>query len=148
VAVGRIWQAEDSAPPSDLAEGIHRVRRVVDGDTLLLESGQRIRLIGVDTPELARDGRPAEPWADEAHQFTSSFLSGGEVRLTFDRERLDPFERYLAYAWVDEQLLNEVLLQQGLAVKRLEFNYAPAMKRRYQQAESQARDARRGIWSD
>src|SRR5688500_14826058 len=75
--------------PEALAEGIYRVERIVDGDTLLLANRARVRLIGVDTPEMVRNDQPEEPWAAEASAFTEGFLSGGEARLQLDREQLD-----------------------------------------------------------
>ena len=57
-----------------LTEGVHRVRRVVDGDTLLMQSGARVRLEGVDTPETVRENYPVEPWGPEASAFTKDFI--------------------------------------------------------------------------
>src|SRR5687768_13409418 len=91
--------------PEALAEGIHRVERVVDGDTLLLANRARVRMIGVDAPEMVRDDQPQEAWAAEAAAFTEEFLAGGEARLQLDRERLDQYGRFLAYVWVDDRLL-------------------------------------------
>ena len=144
----RAWQTLDQPPePPPLAEGSYRVRRVVDGDTLLLESGWRVRLIGVDTPETVRPNHPVEPWGKQATEFTQQFVRNGVVRLQLDRERLDRYDRLLAYVWVGQQMLNEQLLLAGLARARLEFRYSPAMKRRFARAEAEARRARRGIWS-
>jgi micrococcal nuclease len=130
-----------------LAEETYAVERVVDGDTVLLANGARVRLIGVDTPEAAYDGRPAEPWAREATQFTERFVAEGRVLLRFDRERVDRHGRFLAYVWVGERMLNEELLRAGLARARTEFRYRDSVKRTFRRAEAEARDARRGIWS-
>ncbi|MEX2113901.1 MAG: thermonuclease family protein [Pirellulales bacterium] len=130
-----------------LPAGTYPVERVVDGDTLLLRDDIRVRLIGVDTPETVRPEHPVEPFGPEAAQFTRAFLSGGQARLTFDREREDRYGRKLAYVWVDRQLLNEELLRAGLARWERGFDYAEPMKRRFQQAERQAQNAGRGIWS-
>ena len=133
--------------PESLAEGTYRVRRVVDGDTLLLENGARLRLIGVDTPETVKENSPVEPWGPQASAFSKQFLAAGNVRLQLDRERLDRYDRFLVYAWVDDRLLNEELLRAGLARARLGFNYSESFKRRFRQAEAEAQDAQRGIWS-
>ncbi len=128
---------------------MHRVRRVVDGDTLLLESGARVRLIGADTPETVKPNHPVEPYGPEATEFTKQLIGStdGEVRLQTDREQKDRFGRFLAYVFVDDQMLNEELIRQGLATARTEFNYSSSMKRRFRQAEEEARLAGRGIWS-
>ena len=134
-------------PIAPLDTGEVRVGRVIDGDTLELSDGTKVRLIGVDTPELARAGRPAEPFAHEAARFTEQFLSQGPVRLELDPyERQDRYGRRLAYVWVGQRMLNEELLLAGLARARLEFGYSEVMKVRFAQAEAQARQARRGLW--
>lgn len=132
-----------------LAEGEHSVRRVVDGDTLLLESRARVRLMGIDTPETVREGFPVEPWGPEASEFTKEFIrsTGGRVRLTFGNERIDDYGRYLAFVWDGDALLNEELVRAGLAETRLGGNFNSALKRRLRLAQEEARLAKRGIWS-
>jgi len=131
-------------PPSNQ---VVQVRRAVDGDTLLLESGQRIRLIGVDTPETRHPDRPAEPWGAEASAFTAAKVARGEVRLQYDRERLDPYRRILAYVYVDGELLNEELIRAGLSPAVTSFPFRSDLQRRFRNAEQEARSAQRGIWS-
>jgi micrococcal nuclease len=134
--------------PEPLAEGVYQVRRVVDGDTLLLRDGARVRLMGVDTPETVKPDYPVEPWGPEASDFTRSFVGTGEVRLQFDRERTDRFGRYLAYVWVGDRLLNEELLRAGLARWEPGYHYNQAMKTRFRRAQREAQQARRGLWSE
>lgn len=136
-------------PPQSIAEGVYEVARVVDGDTLLLSSGVRVRLQGIDTPESVRPDHPVEPWAAEAHEFTREFVSaaGGTVRLSFGAERLDRYGRSLAFVWHKDRLLNDELVRAGLARARLDYRYSGTMKRRLANAEQEARSASRGIWS-
>lgn len=146
--VVRAWrQWGGSGPPEALSEGEHRVERVVDGDTLLLAGGARVRLIGVDCPETVRPDHPVEPWGPEASAFAKRFVSEGKVRLQFDRERIDRFDRFLAYVWVGDQMLNEALVRAGLARVEHRFHYSQAIERQFDRAEQEARRARRGIWS-
>lgn len=151
IALLRFWASDHRplSPPEGLEEGRHRVRRVVDGDTLLLESGARVRLIGADTPETVKPNHPVEPYGPEATEFTKQQVrsAGGEVRLQMDREQKDRFGRFLAYVFVGDQMLNEELIRRGLATARTEFNYSSSMKRRFRRAEEEARLAGRGIWS-
>jgi micrococcal nuclease len=150
LALWRWWAHENAPPPPEsLAEGIYRVQRVVDGDTLLLDNGARIRLIGVNTPETVKPNSPVEPFGPEASQFTKRFIAdgGGEVRLQFDRERVDRHGRFLAYVYVGDLLLNEELIRAGLARAEPQYHYSAAMKTRFQRAEADARRSRRGIWS-
>ena len=143
------FPAEAPSPPA-LDAGEYDVRRVVDGDTLLLTNGARVRMLGVDTPETVMPDHAVEPWGPEASKFTKQAIAshGGRVRLQFDRERQDRFERFLAYVWLEDKLLNEELVRRGLATAELQYNYSPAMKRRLQRAEAAARQERVGIWED
>ncbi|HUY92971.1 MAG TPA: thermonuclease family protein [Pirellulales bacterium] len=144
----RAWQQRGRVePPEVLSEGEHRVERVIDGDTLLLADGARVRLIGVDCPETVKPDHPIEPWGPEARDFTQSFVAGGKVRLQFDRERLDRYDRFLAYVWVGDAMLNEELVRAGLARVEHRFHYSQSIKRQFDRAEEEARTARRGIWS-
>ena len=135
--------------PASMSEGVYQVRRVVDGDTLLLETEARVRLQGIDTPETVRPDYPVEPWGPEASEFTKQFVedADGEVRLTFGVERLDDYGRFLAFVWHNDRMLNEELVREGLARARLDYRYSGTMKRRLAAAEEEARSASRGIWS-
>lgn len=147
--VGRLaWHFKRAVPPESLAEGRYSVARVIDGDTLLLTNGARIRLIGVDSPETVKPGEAASPWGQEATEFTQSFVGGGQVELRFDRERIDRYQRFLAYVYVDGQMLNEELLRAGLARAMLGYNYSDSFKRLYRAAQQEAHTARRGLWSE
>ena len=145
------WRPELSRTTAShtLEAGMYRVARVVDGDTLVLAGGgkERVRLIGADTPETVKPNCPVEPWGPEASQFTKDFLAGGAVRLEFDGDPHDKYGRILAYVWVGDRMLNEELLRAGLARAELQYHYSKAMKARFHRAESEARAARRGIWS-
>ncbi len=150
LAALRQWHPEwfQSAPARPLAAGLHRVARVIDGDTILLaDVPERVRLIGANTPETVKPNWPVEPLGPEASQFTKHFLSGGEVRLEFDGPSRDKYGRILAYVWVGEKMLNEELIRAGLAGAELGYPYSAAMKDRFRRAEDEARAARRGIWS-
>ncbi|MCA9248484.1 MAG: thermonuclease family protein [Planctomycetales bacterium] len=147
------WYQESRvrSAPSLLEEGVCEVEYVIDGDTIRLTNGARVRLIGVDTPEVHfpdEPQRPAEPWAEEARRYTEDFLAAGSPRLEFDHERKDRFERFLAYVWVDDRLLNESLIRNGLGRARLEFYYSDSRKRLFRHAQDAARDQRIGIWGD
>ena len=126
------------------------VVRVVDGDTLVLAGLKpSVRLIGADTPETVKPNTPVEPFGPEARQFTEQFIAeaNGEVRLQFDRDRVDRYERFLAYVWSDGEMLNEELIRAGLAEAALQYRYASTMKTRFRRAEEEAKAAGRGIWS-
>lgn len=145
----RLALDSSSQAPRQLQPGVQRVQRVIDGDTVLLANGIRVRLQGIDTPETVSPNHPEQPWGWEAKQFTERFVAsaGGEIELTLGAERLDRYGRSLAFVWHGEELLNERLVQEGLARARLQYRYSGTMKRRLAEAEQQARAAKRGMWS-
>ncbi len=147
VALRLLDQSTDTAPSEQAGEGPYRVQRVIDGDTLLLEDRTRVRLIGVNTPEMKTDDGVPQPWAVEATEFTESFVKGKRVHLQFDRERLDQFERTLAYVRVGDLMLNEELVRAGLARVPGHYRYSASARRRFEQLLDEARAAGRGIWS-
>jgi micrococcal nuclease len=145
----RAYSASGPRVPERLDEGVYDVSRAIDGDTILLTSGARIRLQGVNTPETVKPDHPIEAWGPEASQFTKDFIkkAGHHVRLTFSLERKDRYDRFLAFVWDGDVMLNEELVRAGLAYARRDYRYSSAMKRRFTQAQNEARGAGRGIWS-
>ncbi len=137
------------AGPELLEQGIHEVRRVVDGDTLVLASGARVGLQGIDAPETVTEDQSVETLGPEAAQFTIDFIQRARrrVRLTFSLERKDRHDRFLAFVWHGDVMLNEELVRAGLARARLDYRYSGLMKRRLAHAQDEARGAGRGIWS-
>jgi len=102
---------------ADRIDRRERVAHVFDGDTLRLVDGSRLRLIGIDTPELGRDGQPPEALAMEARNALEELLGRQpEVQLRFDAERHDRYGRLLAHAFLpDGTNVQAWLLAQGLA---------------------------------
>ncbi|HOQ10424.1 MAG: thermonuclease family protein [Syntrophomonadaceae bacterium] len=125
-----------------------RVVRVVDGDTIevsLNGTTEKVRLIGVDTPETVHPTIGVEPYGKEASNFTKEKLTDQTVKLEFDVEERDRYGRLLAYVWLDEELFNEVLLKEGYAQLA---TYPPNVKyvERFKAAQKEAREAGRGLW--
>jgi micrococcal nuclease len=156
LAAYRVWQLSGQPAPEKLALDQHHVEQVIDGDTLTLKGGTRLRLIGVDTPETRfsrRSDGNDQPLARDALLFAERAVEGRQVRLQFDKERADQYGRILAYVWYfdressEELLLNEELIRAGLAEALLRFPYSESMKRRFRAAQSEAKNAKRGIWS-
>lgn len=131
------------------AEGIYEVERCVDGDTIVLPGKIYVRLIGADTPETVKPNSPVEPFGPEASQYTKERIAqaGNRVKITFDGDPVDRYGRVLAMVWLDDLLLNEDLIRQGLARAQTQYNYSREMKTRFQRAEDEAKSAQRGIWS-
>ena len=126
-------------PPADTV----RVIEVIDGDTIVIEGGERVRYIGVDTPEV---GPPAQPFALEAWQANRELVEGKIVRLEQDVSETDRYGRLLRYVYVGNTLVNAELVMRGLARAR---DYPPDTK--YQEyldkMETMAKRAGRGIWA-
>ena len=125
------------------------VTRLTDGDTLRIfpEIGgeDRLRLIGVDTPETT-PGRMPDPYGEEATRFTRERLEGRDMSLQFDAEREDDYGRLLAYAYLsDGSMFNETLLREGYA-QVATFPPNTRYLERFEDAQEEAREARRGIW--
>ncbi len=121
------------------------VLRVLDGDTLLLATGERVRLIGVDAPESADLRRPVERLGPEAMAFVRRLAEGRRVRLEFDRERRDRYGRTLAYVFVADVDLNAALLRSGYA--RAESRFPHRRLDEFLALEAEARAAGRGLWA-
>ncbi len=134
-------RAQPQGPPPEAV-----VAQVADGDTVITERGQRVRLLGVDAPEMEKEGRPAEFLAHKAKAELARLVQGQRVRLEYDRLRYDQYGRLLAYLFLpDGTQVNTELVRRGLA--RV---YLVPPNTRYQEtlleAQRQALEARRGIW--
>ncbi len=137
-------------PAVALAEGDDTsVESVVDGDTIVVAGGTRVRLIGIDTPETKDPRKPVQCFGREASAFTSSLLQAGTpVRLVYDVERLDRYGRTLAYVYrlADGLFVNAALVADGYAsVATFPPNVAHVDD--FTALAAAARDANRGLWS-
>ncbi|MES2817788.1 MAG: thermonuclease family protein [Pseudomonadota bacterium] len=124
------------------------VQRVVDGDTLKLVDGRSVRLIGLNTPELARAGRVSEPGAEAARQRLRELVAanGGRIGVQPGRESRDNHGRTLAHAYGAEgRNLEAQLLAEGLGIQ-VAVPPNLALLECLQAAERQARAARLGLW--
>lgn len=142
----RCWPT--AAAPLGDPHQLLAVERVVDGDTLILHGGHRVRMLGIDTPELERDGRASEPWSEVARDFLQALVAGRTVSLGFDQEPFDAYGRRLAYVYLQGSLINEEIIRAGYSPARTGFPYSAAMKDRFRRAEREAREQRRGLWSE
>ncbi len=117
-----------------------RVKEVVDGDTIVLEDGTKVRYIGLNTPERDR------PFYEEAKEANRKLVEGREVRLELDTVEIDQYGRTLAYVFVGDTFVNLELLRQGYANA---FTVPPNVKYEelFRQAEREAREAGRGLWA-
>jgi endonuclease YncB( thermonuclease family) len=121
---------------------------IYDGDTLRLEDGRKVRLIGIDTPELGRDGEADEPYARRARRRLQQLLADGgeQVRMRLGPQQRDRYGRYLAHVYLaDGRNPAEQLLLEGLARATIlppNIGHLECLL----QAERRARDAGKGLW--
>lgn len=124
----------------------YRVQQVVDGDTLVLAGGDRVRLIGVDTPETKHPDVPVQRFGKEASAFTRKWLEGRIVRLEFGPDPRDKYGRLLAYVRIDDVDFNREIIRRGYAVATTRFEHS--RQDDYLLAEREARARRYGLWHD
>ena len=135
--------------PDDAAGRSATVAYVNDGDTVRLTSGERVRLVGIDAPEIGRDGEPDEPFAREGRQALQAFLAASQNRIELvpAREHEDRYGRTLAYLYrPDGASIQGHLLAEGMAMAVF---VAPnlALADCLMARERLARESDRGIWS-
>ncbi len=128
------------------SQSYNSVSRVVDGDTFVISSGEKVRLIGVDTPECKHPHKGVEYFGPEASDFTKKQLVGRKVKLEFDVQRKDRYGRLLAYVYLEDgTFLNDLLVREGYAQVA---TYPPNVKYQEKFIASQryAREKQKGLW--
>jgi len=137
-----------TAAPSDAARQRATVVRVIDGDTILVDLGgrrERVRYIGVDTPETVAPNQPVECFGKEAAAANEDLVDGETVRLVFDAERRDRYGRLLAYVYADGTFVNARLVEAGYATT-LEIEPNTSRAGRLGRLEAAAGREGAGLW--
>ena len=127
-------------------EGV--VVRVVDGDTIHVRIGDRIdkvRYIGVNTPEVHHPTKGEEPGGREAWAVNRRLVDGQRVRLELDVQSRDRYRRLLAYVWVGDTMINAELVRLGYAQV---MTVPPNVRHQllFVRLQREAREAGRGLW--
>ncbi|NTW14708.1 MAG: thermonuclease family protein [Candidatus Moranbacteria bacterium] len=139
-------QTDISADRDGRSVGAFKVARVIDGDTIEIEGGERVRYIGMDTPESVTPGKPAECFGKDASEWNAALVEGKMVRLEKDTTDRDQYGRLLRYVYADDIFVNEELVRLGFAYATA---YPPDTK--YQDrmtvAERYAESNKLGLWS-
>jgi micrococcal nuclease len=144
---GRISQVSHRAKevPALSESETYTVATVIDGDTLRLTNGAEVRLVGIDAPD-KKDGMF---YADEARQFAKQLLEGRQVRVQFDREKRDRYDRFLAYVLYkdgeSEKVANIEIVRAGCAYA---YSFKPNIAREKEiiAAQKEARQKVLGVW--
>ena len=122
--------------------------RVIDGDTIEISyfgKKEKVRLIGVDTPETMHPQKPIEYFGKEASAFTKKMVEGKKIKLEFGQNRRDKYKRLLAYVFLkDGTFVNSEIIKQGYghAYTKFPFRYM----NEFRQYEREARIRKRGLW--
>jgi micrococcal nuclease len=130
------------------ADSWYSVKWVVDGDTVFLDEGSKVRYIGINAPEVARDDHVTEPFGEEAKRFNAGLVGKKKVRLEFDIEPNDRYQRRLAYVFLkDGTFVNAEMLSEGYAYL---LYLRPNVKYHSILLDSQreAMSKKRGIWQN
>lgn len=126
--------------------------RVIDGDTVELDQGEKVRLIGVDTPETVHPNKPVEQFGKEASTFTRRLVQGQKVIVAYDQtntpaKHKDKYGRTLAYVYLlNGTLVNLEIIQQGYGFAYIRYPFA--LMSQFRKAEQKAREQGRGLWEE
>jgi endonuclease YncB( thermonuclease family) len=140
--------ADTCKSPADTT--LVKVRHVQDGDTIILADGTRIRLIGINTPELGHDDRPAQPLSIRARDRVRQLLfqSGNSAQVLVGKQPKDNHKRQLAHLWLpDGRNLAAILLEAGLGWQ-VAIPPNVRLANCYTAAESTARRNKKGVWQE
>ncbi len=145
----------DKAPnSSNLPADMYKVATVYDGDTIGINYQskiEKVRLLGVDTPETKDPRKPVQCFGREASAFTKQLLEGKSVRLAFDSTQgeRDKYGRLLAYVYTTDNIfVNQKLIEEGYAHEYTFQGNPYQFQTEFQLAERSARVLQRGLWSD
>jgi len=163
------WQKSESKDFKQItSKGPFRITHVIDGDTIVLNNGERVRLIGVDAPEIAHDGIPGERYGKEAKEFLQCIAEGHECTLEYEPNDIrDQYGRLLAYVFrlnpsnlpsclpsgkvkkggqggIGNLLLNAEMIRNGYAYTYTRFPFRRQTE--FLRLEQEAREKHSGIW--
>ena len=123
---------------------LHEVRKVYDGDTIALDDGRKIRLIGVDAPEVASPYSKEEPFGEQSKRHLEKLLFGEKVYIKTGAVQFDKYGRTLAYVYADDVLINGRMIKDGWARTYLRFDYK--YKDLFLEYEKEAKARGIGMW--
>jgi len=124
----------------------HYVRWVIDGDSIVLDNGQKVRYLGINAPEIAHEQKPGEPFGKEALHYNIHLVKGKQVRIETDIEPYDRYGRLLGYVFLkDGTFINLEMVKAGYAhvlFLKPHLRYAKKLLA----AQQEAMQAKKNIW--
>jgi micrococcal nuclease len=147
VLVSGVSSSTSIAEPAVNQQTLSLVDRVIDGDTIGLQNGDRVRYIGIDTPEVVDPRKPVQCFGVEAARRNKELVEGKSVRLEKDVSDRDKYGRLLRYVYLqDGTFVNLELIKEGYAAASIfppDVKYADV----FNAAEKEARGLKRGLWN-
>lgn len=127
--------------------GLEKVTRVIDGDTIEITGGIKVRYIGINTPETVAPRKAVECFGKAASDKNKELVLGKEVRLEKDVSETDKYGRLLRYVYVGDIFVNDTLVKDGYARSS---TYPPDVKYQdmFLQSEKYARENNLGLWGE
>ena len=140
-------QSQNSGSSESLVFEDAFVARVIDGDTVELESGDRVRYLGIDTPETVHPDKPVECYGPESSDRNRQLVEGKAVRLLRNGQDRDSYDRLLRYVFVEDIFVNGDLVSGGYAYAR-SYGGSSLLYQTLIQLEKGANDSKRGLWAE
>ena len=122
------------------------VTKVIDGDTVEVRGGRRLRYEGIDCPETGSADFPADPLARSAKRINRKLADGKKIEVVFGSQRFDSYGRLLGFVFADGVNINLKIVEAGLATLFETEGQNPELMEELRSAERAARKARKGIW--
>lgn len=123
------------------------VKRVVDGDTFETSNGDKVRLVGMNTPETVKPNSPVEKYGKEASAYTKQQLTGKTVHMFTDTGDKDKYGRLLRYVFIkgEAEMYNERMLREGYA-NTMTIPPNVMFAKKFVEVEREARNKGKGLW--
>lgn len=137
---------QDADKSVNKVKDLVKVTRVIDGDTIEIDGGEKVRYIGIDTPETMDPRKPVQCFGVESSKKNKELVEGKTVRLEKDITDRDKYNRLLRYVWLDDTLINLALVKGGFAYS---YSYPPDIKYqdKFVTAQKEARETKVGLWN-
>ncbi|WP_421901626.1 thermonuclease family protein [Maridesulfovibrio sp.] len=123
-----------------------KVRYVIDGDTFILANNKHVRIAGIDTPEIGRDGKPDQYYAQQAKSMLNKLILGKRVRIEYAGKGTDRYKRIIGWVYVDDVFVNKRMIRNGAAFFYFHKGNDRGKQKLLLQAQRKAYDEKKGFW--
>lgn len=125
-----------------------KVTEIIDGDTIKISTGEKVRFIGIDTPETKDPRKPVECFGKEASEHLLSKIDQKDIRLETDPQgdTIDKYGRILRYVYLDDKNINATMIKDGYAYAYTTYPFSKSEE--FKNLENDAKMDKRGLWED